>query len=142
MAAWSNVMGAWGEVERLCFRPTPRPLDERLGGGRIADLGAGDDIDEGVAALAPGLRQLGPAVQLLRAVAGFLVLARGHEAGVGEVRRGLVDPREALVVGIDDGDLVAARQLPEARVLEARVAHLQRMAQRQAAEFAGQPSPD
>src|SRR3546814_5603965 len=77
MAAWSNVMGAWGEVERLCFRPTPQPLDERLGGGRIADLGAGDDIDEGVAALAPGLRQLGPAVQLLRAVAGFLVLARG-----------------------------------------------------------------
>src|SRR3546814_6768826 len=94
----------------------------------MADLGAGDDIDEGVAALAPGLRQLGPAVQLLRAVAGFLVLARGHEAGVGEVRRGLVDPREALVVGIDDGDLVAARQLHEARVLEARVAHLQRMA--------------
>src|SRR3546814_18497242 len=70
MAAWSNVMGAWGEVERLCFRPTPQPLDERLGGGRIADLGAGDDIDEGVAALAPGLRQLGPAVQLLRAEIG------------------------------------------------------------------------
>src|SRR3546814_12784397 len=42
------------------------------------------------------------------------------------------------VVGIDEGDLVAARQLHEARVLEARVAHLQRMAQRQAADFAGQ----
>src|SRR3546814_12313743 len=82
MAAWSNVMGAWGEVERLCFRPTPQPLDERLGGGRIADLGAGDDIDEGVAALAPGLRQLGPEVQLLSAEAGFLVIARGHGAGV------------------------------------------------------------
>src|SRR3546814_20389370 len=99
MAAWSNVMGAWGEVERLCFRPTPQPLDERLGGGRIAALGAGDDIAEGVDALAPGIRHLGPAVQLPRSVAGFFVLARGHAAGVGEVRRRLCVKREAHVGG-------------------------------------------
>src|SRR3546814_17503990 len=113
MAAWSNVMGAWGEVERLCFRPTPQPLDERLGGGRIADLGAGDDIDEGVATLAPGLPPLGPAVQLLRAVAGFLVLARGHEAVVGQFRRGLVDPRDPSFAGLQDCHLVSPRPTPD-----------------------------
>src|SRR5579871_207271 len=37
-----------------------KPLDQRLRGGRIAHLGAGNEIDEGVALLGPCLGLLGP----------------------------------------------------------------------------------
>src|SRR5579883_3569375 len=39
------------------------PLDQRHCCGRIADLGAGAEVDEYVALLGPGLRLLGPLVE-------------------------------------------------------------------------------
>src|SRR5262245_44662687 len=112
--------------------------DQCLSGCGIAHLGAGDEVDEGVAVLGPRLGSLGPFVDVGGLVAGLDLFLGAHQAGVGEVGGGLVDLRKVLVVGIDDGRVVLARQVVEARILEAGMAHFQRMAQREVARRARQ----
>src|SRR5262249_9648797 len=70
-----------------------------------------------------------PGVDIGRWVAGIDIRPAPHQPRVGEVRGRLIDRREFLVIGENDGYAVPARKVVEFRVLEALVAHLQRMAQ-------------
>jgi hypothetical protein len=113
-------------------------LDQRLRGGGGAHFGAGDEIGEHVAALGPALRFLGPIVECGGLVAGLGLFLGAHQPRIGEIRGGLVDHREFVVIGEHDRDAMAARDLDEARILEALVAHFQRMAERAALHLARQ----
>src|SRR5262249_22654360 len=107
--------------------------DQRLGRCGIAHLGARDEVEENVARLGPRLGALGPLVELGGLVPRLDGLLRAHQSSVGEAGGGLVDLREVLVMSIDDGNAVLARQLVEARILETVVADFQGMARRQLA---------
>src|SRR5258708_2465850 len=112
------------------------PFDERLCSDRIADLGARDEVEEDVAVLGPRLGLLGPFVEFGGLVAGLDLVAGAHQAGIGEVGGRLVDLGEIRIVRENDRHVVLAREIVEALVLEAVVADLERMAQRQLADFA------
>uniref|UniRef100_A0A0N4ZIQ7 EAL domain-containing protein n=1 Tax=Parastrongyloides trichosuri TaxID=131310 RepID=A0A0N4ZIQ7_PARTI len=106
--------------------------DQRLGRRRVPHLGPRDEVGEDIAPPGPAARLCRHRVQLARGHARRLVLAAGHQPGVGEVRRRLVDLRPGrlfVVDRIDDGRPILPRQIIELFGGEGRVAHLQRVAQ-------------
>src|SRR5262245_2460427 len=132
------------------------PVDQCHRRCRRAHLGAGDHVDEDIAcaparrrpgdgreivrrrAGRPGARTLCPEVERACGIARRLLFRRALQPGIDEVGREVGDQR--MLGGLDehdrDGEL--AQQRDERRYDEARVPHLDHVAQRLALELAGQ----
>src|ERR1700678_4455331 len=102
--------------------------DQRLRGGRRADLRTGDKIDEYVATLGPGAGAFRPAVERAGLIAGLGIFIRAHQPGIGKVCRLFVDTGIIIAVGKNDCRVVAARQIVKRFMLKAFVPHFECMA--------------
>ena len=110
------MCGPVASARRRGSAQLPQLCDQRLGRRRIAHLCARDEIGEDVAAFRPGPGLVRDRVQFVRGHAGRLVLAAGHQPGIGKVGGRLVDPGpfgRLVVDGIDDGRAVFRGQIVE-----------------------------
>ena len=80
----------------------------------------------------------GPAVKVVRGIARLDVFLGPHQPQIMEVRARRLDRRKRVVICKDHGDAMPARHVIKLLALENFVAHLHRMAERQAIDLTGQ----
>src|SRR5579862_5410531 len=115
-----------GSRRRLCREP----LQQSSGGGRRAQFGAVDEIDEYIKpAPDPFPGPLGPEVERRIGIAGRFVLDRPAQPRIDKIRGDRVNRRVFVVVDQRDSDIASAQQLGKSRIEKAWVPHFDDMPQ-------------